>query len=225
MKKSDIDDMLKDVRVNEIFEFLTMEEMVAWEKAPEVRRSLYMCKKKKMKRDAERWPSAIDSYKRYGCFSFATERTPRKYFVDENFYVCYCKENGETVRLQADLLTNAGMIEEAISKYELTFEDEKTVNAFYRVAYTIGNFSLIWKNPGGNNGVDTCWDKLEHSGMYKYGKLQKQPMGLEKRKNNDNFRVRKKEDLFMILPLNENPREVIQKLYFQDYYDYYWKLR
>jgi len=61
--------------------------------------------------------------------------------------------------------------------------------------------------------------------MYKYGELQKQPKGLEKRENNNNLNGRKKEDMFMILPLNENPREVIQKLYFQDYYDYYWKLR
>lgn len=224
MKKSDIDDILKDVREKEIFEFLTTEEKVDWEEEPKKRRRLYLREKKKMKRDAERWTSAIDSYKRYSCFSFADKRMPRKYYV-ENSFVCYCKENGEPVRLQADLLTNAGMIEEAISKYELTIEDQKTVNAFYKVAYTIGNFSLIWMNPGGDNGVDTCWDKLEHSGMYKFGELQKQPKGLEKRENNDNFNERKKENLFMILPLNENPREVIQKLYFQDYYDYYWKLR
>ena len=226
MKKRDIDKILKDVREKEIFKFLTSEEKVVWRKDPEVRRSLYMREKKKMNRDAERWSLAIDSYKRYSCFSFADVCAPKKYFVKDS-YVWYCKENGDKVRLQADLLTNAGMIEEAVSKYEfeLSSEDKKTVNAFCKVAYTIGNFSLIWKNPGGNNGVDTCWDKLEHSGMYKYGKLQKHPKGLEKRKNNHQFNLRHKEDLFMILPLNENPREVIKKLYFQDFYDYNWKLR
>lgn len=226
MNESDIDDILKDVRENEIFEFLTPEEIADWRKTPKMRSRLYMREKKKMRRDAERWPSAIDSYKRYSCFSFTDEPTPGKYFVDkEDFYVCYCKENKETVRLSADLLTNAGMIEEAISKYELNTEEEKTVNAFYKVAYTIGNFCLIWKNPGGNNGVDTCWDKLVYSGMCEDEELQKQAKGLEERENIENLTCRTKEDLFMILPLNENSTKVIKKLYFQDYYDYNWKLR
>lgn len=236
MKKRDIEDIkkiLKDVREDKLFEPLTTEEKDRWKNCPKERLDLYLREKELMARDAERWPLAIESYKTYGCFSFTENLEPEtgKYFVDSDYYVCYRKENNEIVRLSADLLTNVGAIKKIVeTKIEKTKpEEQKIVDAFYTVGYTIGNFSLIWKNPGGPDVSDMCWKKLEKSGMYinKNGKLQRQERahGLENRENIVNLRHRHEEDLFMILPSVEDPKEVMKKLYFQDYFDENWELK
>ena len=229
MTSRDIEDILKDVRKDKLFSPLTSEEKAKWESNPEVRSNLYLREKAIMSIDVERWPLAIESYKKYGCFSFVKDPTPGKYFVNDDLFVCYCKGNEDIVRLQADVLTNDSTIKKVIEKHELSYDEDNLVKTFYKVAYTIGNFSLIWKNIGGRGAVmDTCWNKLENSGIYnENGELQELQDGLEERKNIDNFMLRTKENLFMILPEKQDPKEVIKKLYFQDYFDIdnNWNLR
>lgn len=239
MEKRDIKEkMLKDVREDEIFEYLTLKEKDGWENNPEERLDLYLREKKRMGRDAERWPKTLDSYQEYQCFSFAEKPTPGKYFVVDKYdkydksYVRYCKDSGAEVKLSADLLTNEGQIREAVKKAVCKDKDGlfeknvKVLEAFYRVAYTIGNFCLTWKNPGGPKGSDICWRKLAQNDEFAKKKLEEgKSLNINEREDiASNLSKRKFEDLFMILPL-ENPREVIKQLYLQDYYNDEWELR
>ena len=99
------------------------------------------------------------------------------------------------------------------------------MNAFNRIAYTIGAFCPIWKNPGGRGAVkDTVWDKLLNSGLVdSEGKINKECIGLEDRKN-EKINNRHKEKLFLIIPENKVPQSVISGLFFQDYFSYDWEL-
>lgn len=234
MEKRDIDikEIIKDVREDIIFASLTPEAIDKWKKSPKERHDLYK-REKDSSIDAERYPSTIESYKNYGCFLFMEEEkaTSGKYFVGKDHYVYYCKEDGDkekAVKLSADLLTNEEQIKEAVRKYkdELSDKDEKVLEAFYRVAYTIGNFCLTWMNPGGARGSDICWRKLANNDEFAKKKLEKgESLKIDERENIEStLNERKFEGLFMILPL-ENSKEVIKRLYFQDFYDYNWKLR
>lgn len=76
------------------------------EKSPKERHDLYE-REKDSSIDAERHPSTIESYKNYGYFLFVEEKKAisRKYFVDKDHYVYYCREDGDkekAVKLSAE---------------------------------------------------------------------------------------------------------------------------
>ena len=226
-----IDEILKDVREDE--NWLRITNRSEWEKNPGSRASVYdkeACNRLIHKNiDAERWPLAITSYKKYPCFLFSEDdvATNGKYFYStKDYYIHYIKKNGENVKIQADILTNYGTIHKLIDRFQPdTDEENRLVNAFNRIAYTIGAFCPIWKNPGGRGAVkDTVWDKLLNSGLVdSEGIINKECIGLEDRKNEE-INNRHKEKLFLIIPENKVPQSVISGLFFQDYFSYDWEL-
>lgn len=229
----DNEDILRDVREEE--KWLQITDMTEWKNNPSSRASVYNNREKKSI-DAERWSLAISSYKKYGCFVFLEDDADTKgietqgkfYYSTKDCYIHYVNEDGEDIRIPADLLTNYGTIHELIDKYNPeTDEEKKLVKAFDRVAYTIGAFCPIWKNPGGYKAWnDTVWDKLLNSGLVdSEGKVIGSCICLEERDNEDDIRRRRKENLFLIIPKNTNPQSVVASLYFQDYFSSKWELK
>ena len=228
-----IEDILRDVREDE--KWLKIQDKNEWDTNPSSRAGVYdkvaNNRLHDSKIDAERWPLAISSYKNYSCFRRFSEddvvTREKYYFSTTDYYMHYVKKNGENIRIQADLLTNYGTIHKLIDCFPTQTDDEKNiVHAFDRIAYTIGAFCPIWKNPGGRGAVkDTVWDKLLHSGLVdSEGRIKKECIALEDRENGDNLNKRNKENLFLISSDNKDPQSVIDSLYFQDYFSCKWEL-
>lgn len=105
-----------------------------------------------------------------------------------------------------------------LNKGLLSTDEQKIINAFLKVSYTIGNFCPIWKNGGSggrgkkkSRGNDNIWYKLDKGGFEK-------KIGIESREDPyNNLQKRKVEDLFQILPSDRE--EVLKELFFIDYYE------
>ena len=229
-----IEDILRDVRKDE--NWLDIQDKNEWDDNPSSRAGVYdktaHNRLHDSRIDAERWPLAISSYKNYSCFSFSEDDVVARgkyYFSTTDYYMHYVKKNGENIRIQADLLTNYGTIHKLIDRFHPETDEEKNiVYAFDRIAYTIGAFCPIWKNPGGRAALkDTVWDKLLYSGLVDLeGRINKEKcIALEKRENEDNLLRRYKEKLFLIISDNQDPQSVVDSLYFQDYFSCKWELR
>ena len=212
-----INEVLADVRECELNDLMTEEEQKKWN-ILSCRQKIYENHKRELKRDAERWSKAMDSYKKYSCIDFE-----KLYYISEDNNICFRKNENEMVRLQADLLTNVDMLCK-VNEDELIEEEKKIVDCFLKVGYTIGNFCPVWKNPGGYRAADTIWNKLFFTGEYEEFKLKDSVItGLRERIDTE-FNQRKKENMLMILPEERNAREVMWKLYFIDFFDKKWNL-
>ena len=221
--------ILKDLREDDLFQVVSCEEKDRWEISPQNRIDIYNKYKGKINnRDAERWDCVLKFYQRYACFNNS------QYKISKDFYICFKKENSE-VRIQADVLTNVEAVKVHAAQYEnLSCEEKAVLDAFYKVSYTIGAFCPIWKNPGGNKKADIIWNKLLYSGLYELcgehideTKLICDYQGIDIRKECEKLTSRKKENLFMILPKEENKKtsDVMSDLYFMDYFDSNWRRR
>ena len=215
-----IKDILRDVREDE--EWLRITDKSEWKDNPSSRAAVYdktANNRKKYKNiDAERWPLAISSYKNYSCFLFFEDNVVARekyYFSTTDYYMHYVKNNGENIRIQADLLTNYGTIHKLIDRFPPQTDEEKNiVKAFDRIAYTIGALK------------DTVWEKLLYSGLVdSEGRINKKCITLEDRKNEDNLLKRYKDKLFLIISDNQDPQSIVDSLYFQDYFSCKWELR
>lgn len=222
-----ISDVLQDCREDEtVYCNGNLKDKEGWDDYSKRYKRYNHFKIKSKKTDAERWKLAMESYKRYPCFS------EDKGFTFEEYIIYNSSIDGEKQKIEiaADLLTNIGAIQEAVEKVELSEDEKKIVNAFYRVSGTMGNFCPVWYNPGpgrGGIGADNCWRKLDRGGINQPDKCQ----GLPERyipEIEQNHLRRHMENMFMILPKNNNgkwdPKEVMQELYFQDFFDVDWKL-
>ncbi|MCR4989535.1 MAG: hypothetical protein K6A38_01545 [Lachnospiraceae bacterium] len=206
--------VLKDLREDET-RYCTkrLKDFSDW-KDPEKRLSLYLSNKQK---DADHWfAEVLETYKKYPIFEKSLETRPGR--------ITY-KQNGKEVRLTADLLTNADAVSRWVNNHPDFCDKEENhqiLRDFYFVSYTIGNFSPIWKNPppGRDNGMDNIWNKLPIPAVDI--KAWKSVFNRED-KNINNLRNRKKTGLFMILS-EGSPIDLINQLFFVDYYDYYWSL-
>lgn len=223
-KQQIISEMLKDVRESVLFNN-NEETLKKWEDAPCSRMNEYLKYKIIFSSDAERWPDAISSYKKYGCFSFSKDDTPEEgkyYFCQKDRFIHYVKnDKSEEVIILADILTSVESIDILKEHYKV---DDNVLNAFYKVSYTIGAFCPVWKNPAagvrkglgnwytGNSGRDCVWIKL------KTGLRDCEMKGLKERENS-NPRKRREEDLFSVFPDNANKSDIINRLYFQDYFN------
>lgn len=226
-----VEEMLKDVREDE--QWLQIKDKVKWENMPGSRADVYAKdagnRLNNKNIDAERWSRAISSYKKYSCFAFSDDDVAvegKYYYNTKDFYIHYVKRDGKEIKIQADILTNYGTIHKLFDKFRAsTDEEKKLMIAFDRIAYTIGAFCPIWKNPGGRGAVnDTVWDKLLNSGLVDdEGKIIKSCNDLENRDSED-IRNRHKEKLFLIIPEKRIPHDVVIGLYFQDYFSYKWEL-
>ena len=226
------EDIIKDVREDE--NWLCIPDKNKWKDYPGSRADVYdkeaSNRLKSKNIDAERWPLAMLSYKNYTCFAFSEDNVVIKgkyYYSATDYYIHYVKRNDENIKIQADILTNYETIYKLIDKFPPDTNEEKNiVDAFFRIAYTIGAFCPIWKNPGGRGAwKDTVWDKLLNSGLVdSEGKISKSCLGLEDR-DNKKINNRRKENLFLIIPENRNPKEVVSSLYFQDYFSSKWELK
>lgn len=219
-----ISEMLKDVRESVLFN--NNEEILKkWKAAPCSRMNEYLKYKMIFSSDAERWPDAIGSYKKYGCLSFSEDDTPEEgkyYFYQKDRFIHYVKNDKSEVIIPADILTSVESID--ILKKHYGYCNNTLLNAFYKVSYTIGAFCPVWKNPAagvrkgpnnwytGNSGRDCVWIKLK--------KLSDSKMcGLEKRENECNLQKRGEENLFSIFPEDNYKSDIIKKLYFLDYFN------
>ena len=213
--------IMLDVRERVMFPPESIKEQ--WKTEYDKRHDIYLNFKAVTDPDAERWPDAIDSYKKYECFS------NEHYSFNEEPILCFHK-NGETVRIPADILTNVDTVHNMMEKhYPLKEEDEKVLQAFYRVSYTIGAFCPIWHNPSPGSGAynDIVWNKLGLSGVFdEHGLVKKDFVTIDERDNVLNLRKRTNIDLFMILPRegNRSACDVMKKLYFSDHFDKDWNL-
>jgi hypothetical protein len=129
------------------------------------------------------------------------------------------REDGTDVKLAADILTGETAIMRLEDKFkkELKDNDKKILKAFYRVSYTIGNFCMIWKNPSGNPiGIDHVWRKIR-KGLVDDNK----ELIVNSLENRSLPTGRKKEEmLFVIFKDKESANNIIDKLYFKDYFGY-----
>ena len=217
--------ILHDVRKNILFNSNEC-EMESWEKDPISRLNVYHKYKVIFDSDAERWPDAISSYKQYSCFSFSENNEPQKskyYFCQSDNFIHYVKNDGSEVKIPADIMTSTESID--ILKEHYKYTNDKILNAFYYVSYTIGAFCPVWKNPAagvrkgennwytGNSGRDCVWIKL------KKGISESEMLGLENRVNENNLKSRGEDEMFSVCSENNKKGDIINKLYFQDYYN------
>lgn len=126
--------VLRDLRENVLFNIL--KDKKTWDKNLEKRREIYINHKKIMKHDAERWPDAIESYKKYKCFNSINYE-----FKEDEGLIYYKVDENNKIKITADILTNVGAIEKMVFRVigpltfeDLTDEDYKILQAFYRVS-------------------------------------------------------------------------------------------
>lgn len=179
----------------------------------------------KKDRDAERWEYALESYKYYLCFS--GNDYDRK---DEEYYLYYtCKGGGNCCfKITADILTGPNEILNPIKSKDKGIELSKLKNkdlkdaleVFCSVAYTVGNFCPVMRNPGGGNGTDTGWYKLSN-----YLNLD-EPSDIEdvfcrnmpRKGVNNSQATRSPNDMFKMFHDKPARKEIIKRLMLQDYY-------
>ena len=219
--------VLRDLRENVLFNILKNKK--TWDKNLEKRREIYINHKKIMKHDAERWPDAIESYKKYKCFNSINYE-----FKEDEGLIYYKVDENNKIKITADILTNVGAIEKMVFRVigsltfeDLTDEDYKILQAFYRVSYTIGNCCPVWKNPSNGIDKDIVWNKLSLSGLYDENeKIREKYNGIDERDFTNNLNERANKDFFIIFPKKDlKPiSNIVTKLYFQDYFNYDWQL-
>ena len=178
--------------------------------------------------DAERWEYAMKSYDRYPYFN-QKNRYDRK--TGESYLYYRCSSKGHCYfKIAADVLTgpNAVMILKPKPQKKETWiylnksgneELKSALELFCSVAYTVGNFCPVMKNPGGNS--DTCWYKLS-----KYLNCD-DPSDIEyvfckdsstrKGVNNDQM-TRSPSDMFKMFHDKPDRKEIIKRLMLMDYY-------
>ena len=214
------DTVLKDLREGEKNYCIELERIKGW-KNPNERLKIYCANKRK---DADHYFEAVlQTYENYPVFKGKLSASPGE--------IIY-KVEGNGIRLTGDLLTNVAAVDDWVEKHQNYLKNEenrKVLNAFYKVSYTKGNFSPIWKNPTFGRGNDNVWYKLSTIDIDQKEKWEEISKRLDTTKENEspeefNLSCRKSEGLFMILQ-ESNPTEVIKKLFFMDYFDYNWKLR
>lgn len=219
------DDVLKDIRDDDTR--MKIVDRESWENNPKSRCEVYWNRKNYTKIHAERWPLAISAYKKYGCFDFSENECPGKFYFDanDNAQIKYVKKDGTDVVVAADILTEVEAIMVLEDKFKNKFgdDDEIILKAFYRVSYTIGNFCMIWKNPSGNpKGIDHVWRKLKKGLLNDKDELNEPGTNLEKRIV---LNSRTEDDLFAIFNESKSAKEIIDMLYFQDYFDDEWNIK
>lgn len=188
-----------------------------------------------LERDAERWEYAWESYEHYPCFDGNTNYNRDK---DKEYYLFYrCTGDGHCYfKITADVLTgpDAVMILKPKQKakketwiYLNKSENKELKSAlelFCSVAYTVGNFCPVMKNPGGDS--DTCWYKLSNY-LSREEFSKKESTDIEdvfckkltrKGVNNDQV-TRYPKDMFKMFHNNPSRKEIIKRLMLQDYYN------
>ena len=190
-----------------------------------------------LERDAERWEYAWESYEHYPYFDGNTNynRNNKGKDKDKEYYlfyrctgVCQCY-----FKITADVLTGPNavikiqpqkgkreMVDLSKSKNE---ELKSALELFCSVAYTVGNFCPVMKNPGGDS--DTCWYKLSNY-LSREEFSKKESTDIEdvfckklarKGVNNDQV-TRYPKDMFIMFHGNPSRKEIIERLMLQDYY-------
>lgn len=183
--------------------------------------------------DAERWEYAMQSYDRYPYFN-KNDDYDRK--TGESYLYYKCNGCGQCYfKITADVLTgpNAVIIIKPKAQKKETWiylnksKNEKLKSAlelFCSVAYTVGNFCPVMKNPGGNS--DTCWYKLSNY-LSREEFSKKESTDIEdvfckkltrKGVNNDQV-TRYPKDMFIMFHGNPSRKDIIKRLMLQDYYN------
>lgn len=184
-------------------------------------------------RDAERWEYAWESYEHYPYFN---QKNGYDRKTGESYLYYRCSGFGQCYfKITADVLTgpDAVMILKPKPKakketwiYLNKSENEELKSAlelFCSVAYTVGNFCPVMKNPGGDS--DTCWYKL--SNYLSREEFSKKSTDIEdvfcknltrKGVNNDQV-TRYPKDMFKMFHDNPSRKEIIKRLMLQDYYN------
>lgn len=214
--------VLGDLRENVLFNI--QKDKKTWDNNFEKRREIHINHKKIMDHDAERWPDAIETYKKYKCFNSVNYE-----FKEDEGLIYYKVDKNNKIKITADILTNVRAIEKMAFRFKghLTYEEYKILQAFYRVSYTMGAFCPVWKNPSNGIDKDIVWHKLSLSGLYDENeKIRDKYNGIDERDFTNNLNKRANKDFFIIFPKKDlKPiSNIVTKLYFQDYFNYDWQL-
>ena len=191
-----------------------------------------------LERDAERWEYAWESYEHYPYFDGNTNynRNNKGKDKDKEYYLFYkCSGDGHCYfKITADVLTgpDAVIILKPKAKKETWIylnksENEELISAlelFCSVAYTVGNFCPVMKNPGGDS--DTCWYKLSNY-LSREEFLKNESTDIEdvfckmltrKGVNNDQV-TRYPKDMFKMFHDKTDRKTIIERLMLMDYYE------